>query len=156
MQAMKSILAPAMLAIMLGSGMPGAMAHDHDHSHEKSAPQKLMLKNGHKWDTDEALRQAMSRIRTEMAASQPGNQGEKVSLQQYQAMANKVNEQVAFMMQNCKLDKDADAMLHLVLADIIAGVDAMAGQNWGDARQGAKKVKHALENYATYFNHPGW
>jgi hypothetical protein len=98
----------------------------------------------------------MSRIRTEMAASQPGNQGEKVSLQQYQAMANKVNEQVAFMMQNCKLDKDADAMLHLVLADIIAGVDAMAGQNWGDARQGAKKVKHALENYATYFNHPGW
>ncbi len=146
-----------MVLVLAMFGMPGLVgAHDHDHSHEKSAPQKLMLKNGHKWATDEALRQGMSRIRAEMAASQPGNQGEKVSLQQYQAMANKVNEQLAFMMQNCKLDKDADAMLHLVLADIIAGVDAMAGQNWGDARQGAKKVKHALENYATYFNHPGW
>jgi len=156
MQVRKVILVPALLAIMLGSGVPAALAHEHGHSHEKSAPQKLVLKNGQKWATDEVLRQAMSRIRTEMAVSQPGNQGERASLQQYQAMAKKVNEQLAFVIQNCKLDKEADAMLHLVLADIIAGVDAMSGQNWGDARQGAKKVKHALENYATYFNHPGW
>lgn len=156
MQVRKAILVPALLAIMLGYGVPAALAHEHDHSHEKSAPQKLMLKDGKKWATDQSLRQAMSRIRTEIAAEQPGSQGGRVSLQQYQAMARKVNEQVAFMVQNCKLDKEADAMLHLVLADIVGGVDAMAGQNWGDARQGAKKVRHALQNYATYFDHPGW
>ncbi|PWB57876.1 MAG: hypothetical protein C3F18_03425 [Nitrosomonadales bacterium] len=154
-ETVKHILLPALLALLLGAA-PATRAHDHEHSHQEAAPQQLTLKNGHKWATDEALRQAMSRIRAEMAASQPAKQGERVPLQQYQAAARKVNEQIAFMVQNCKLDKDADAMLHLVLADIIAGADAMAGQNWGNARQGAKKITHALENYATYFEHPGW
>lgn len=153
MQAGKSILAPVLLAIMLGSGMPAALAHDHEHSHEEAVPQRLELKNGHKWATDGTLRQAMSHIRAGMAASQPA---EKATLQQYQAMAGKVNEQIAFMVQNCKLDKDADAMLHLVLADIVAGADAMAGQDRDKAQQGAKMITHALENYGAYFEHPGW
>jgi len=67
-----------------------------------------------------------------------------------------VNKQIAFMIQSCKLDKDADAMLHLVLADIIAGADALSGQDMEKAQQGAKKIVHALENYGIYFEHPGW
>ena len=60
------------------------------------------------------------------------------------------------MVKNCKLDENADAMLHLLLADIIAGADAMAGQDSSEARKGAEKIAHALENYPTYFDHPGW
>lgn len=144
-----------LLALLLGAA-PATRAHDHEHSHDEAVPQRLTLKNGHKWATDVTLRQAMSRIRAEMTASQPANQGERISLQQYQALAGKVNEQIAFMVQNCKLDKDADAMLHLVLADIVAGADAMAGQDRDKAQQGAKMITHALENYGAYFEHPGW
>ncbi|MDP2784316.1 MAG: hypothetical protein Q8O38_06950 [Sulfurimicrobium sp.] len=152
----KQILVPALLAVFLGAGVPAAHAHDHEHSHEADAPQQLTLKNGHKWATDISLRQAMSRIRAEMAASQPFIHEGKISLQQYQGLAKKVNEQIAFMVQNCKLDKEADAMLHLVLAEIIAGADALAGQDMDKAHQGAERITHALENYGAYFEHPGW
>jgi len=60
------------------------------------------------------------------------------------------------MVKNCKLDEKADAMLHLLLADIIAGADAMVLQDSSKARKGAEQIAHALENYATYFDHPGW
>lgn len=78
------------------------------------------------------------------------------TVEQAHALSQKVNEQITYMVQNCKMDSDADAMLHLVLADIIAGSDALAGQDLGKARQGAEKISHALENYGVYFNHPGW
>lgn len=152
----KRLVLPALLAVMLGTAAPAVLAHDHEHSHDEAAPQKLMLKNGHKWATDDSLRQAMSHIRAVMAAGQPSGDEDGMSLQQYQGLAGKVNEQIAFMVQNCKLDKEADAMLHLVLADIVAGADAMAGQDRDKARQGAKKIVHALENYGAYFEHPGW
>ncbi len=152
----KNILLPALLAVFLSATAPAALAHDHEHSHDEAVPQKLSLKNGHKWATDENLRQAMNHIRTEMAASQHAIHESKMSLQQYQGLAKKINDQIAFMVQNCKLDKDADAMLHIVLADIIAGADVLAGQDVSKARQGAEKIDHALKNYGTYFEHPGW
>lgn len=43
--------------------------------------------------------------------------------------------------------------LHLLLADIIAGADAMMLQN---SSNGGEKIAHALENYANYFDYPGW
>jgi hypothetical protein len=141
-----------LLALLLGAA-PATRAHDHEHSHDEATAQKLVLKNGHKWATDDSLRQAMSRIRAVMTGGRPEG---GMPLQQYQGLAGKVNEQIAFMVQNCKLDKEADAMLHLVLADIIAGADAMGGQDLSKARKGAEQVAHALENYGAYFEHPGW
>ena len=152
----KEILLPALLAMMIGAGSQTVLAHDHEHSHGESSQQQLELKNGHKWATDESLRQAMGRIRAEMTASQASINDGRMSLQQYQGLAKKMNEQIAFMVQNCKLDKEADAMLHLVLADVIAGADALSGQDMEKAQQGAKKIVHALENYGIYFEHPGW
>lgn len=148
-------LASILFLALLFNAAP-SVAHDHEHSHDDAAPQSLALKDGHKWATDDSLRQAMSGIRAVMAAGRPTGGEGGVSLQQYQALAGKVNEQIAFMVQNCKLDKEADAMLHLVLADLIAGAEAMAGRDGDKARQGAKQIAHALENYGAYFEHPGW
>lgn len=152
----KNILLPALLAVFLGATAPTALAHDHGHSHDEAVPQKLSLKNGHKWETDDSLRQAMNHIRTEMAASQHVIHEGKMSLLQYQGLAKKINDQIAFVVQNCKMDKDADAMLHLVLADIIAGADALAEPEVSKARQGAERISHALKNYGAFFEHPGW
>lgn len=147
---------PALLVVFLGAGVTDALAHDHEHSHEEAGPQRLTLKNDHKWATDGSLRQAMSSIQGEMRASHDAIHDGRMTQQQYRDLSGKVNAQISFMVQNCKLDKDADEMLHLVLADIIAGADAMAGQDTGKARQGAEKIFHALENYGSYFDHPGW
>ena len=55
------------------------------------------------------------------------------------------------------LDPKADAQLHLVIADILEGVEAMEGKAKKMKRQaGALKVGGALEKYASHFEHPGW
>ena len=57
----------------------------------------------------------------------------------------------------CKLEPKADAQLHLVIADILQGVEAMEGKAKKMKRQaGALKVAGALEKYNSYFDHPGW
>ena len=152
----KKSIATAMLAACLSVSVQVALAHDH-HAHHGVGSAQLTLNDGKKWATDDNLRQGMESIRDALAAELPAIHSGKASTGQYHALAKKVNDQITFMVQNCKLDKEADAMLHLVLTEIIAGADAMSGQKGSKAkRQGVEKIAHALEDYATYFDHPGW
>ncbi|MBS4097145.1 MAG: hypothetical protein KGZ83_09975 [Sulfuricella sp.] len=124
------------------SGIPAALAHDHhDHAAHGEERAQLKLDQGRKWPTDEVVRQGMSTLRSALKSGDA-------------KLAETVTAQVSFMTANCRLDKQADAMFHLVLADLIAGGEALQSQ---DTRpQGLEKVKHALENYGKYFSHPGW
>lgn len=130
--------------------------HSHGHAHDMEEPVQLTLNDGKKWTTDNSLRQGMGRIRDALNADLPAVHAGKATAEQYQALAQKVNDQLAFMVKNCKLEPKADAVLHLILADIIAGADILQAQQGGEAHQGAVKIVHALENYASYFDHPGW
>jgi len=157
----KKIIAILSTAALLGGGANSALAADHGHSHESHASHaqeapKLTLNNGKQWETDGNLRKGMSLIRDALAADLHAIHSGKATAQQYKALAQKTNDQLAFMVKNCKLDKNVDAMLHLVLADIIAGADAMAGKDISEARKGAEKIAEALDNYGIYFAHPGW
>jgi len=143
-------------AALLSVGVEMAWAHDHEHAHGEGGAARLTLNNGKKWTTDDKLRQGMDRIRDALAAELPAIRTGKMAAEQYRQLARKVNDQIAFMVQNCKLDRDTDAMLHLVLADITAGAHAMTGQDGSEARQGAEKIARALDSYGAYFYHPGW
>lgn len=156
----KAIRFVATTGIVLSLTVAGRVAtandHDHDHGASSGAPSVLTLKQGRKWPTDASLRQGMSGIRDAMEEPMPAIYAGKAD-SVLEIRAKRVNEQVSFMVQNCKLDKETDAMLHLVLAEIIAGAGAMEGKNKElDRRGGARKVMHALENYDRYFDHPGW
>ncbi len=153
----KKFIATLSAAALLGIGATMAVAEEHHHTHGATGAAQLTLNNGKKWTTDDNLRQGMSRIRDALAAELPAIRNSKASAAQYHALAKKVNEQVEFMVQNCKLDKDADAMLHPVLTGLLAGADAMTGQKSNKARRhGAEKIAHALESYGAYFDHPDW
>ena len=153
----KKIAATLSTFTLLSAGAGTALAQDHVHSHDKEKSAQLSLNNGKKWATDDNLRQGMSRIRDALTAELPAIHSSKASAAQYHALAKKVNEQVEFMVKNCKLDKDADAMIHLVITELIAGADAMAEKKDNKARQlGAEKIADALDNYGTYFEHLGW
>jgi len=130
--------------------------HSHGHAHDMEKPVQLTLNDGKKWTTDNSLRQGMERIRDALSAELPAIHSGKATAEQYQALAQKVNDQLAFMVKNCRLEPKADAVLHLILADIIAAADILQAQHGGEAHQGAVKIVHALENYAVYFDHPGW
>jgi hypothetical protein len=152
----KKFAATVGTATLLGLGAQPGLSQDHDHSHGAAAPAQLSLNNGQKWLTDDNLRLGVSRIRDALATELPAIRAGKITVKQYRALAQKTNEQIAFMVQNCKLEPKADAMLHLLLADISAGADAMQAIKGSEARKGAEKIEHALESYGTYFDHPGW
>jgi hypothetical protein len=128
------------------------------HEHEAPAPSaKLVLDNGKKWPTDAPLRQGMTQIRDSLQATLPAIHAGKLDNAGYQRLAGKVNADIGHIVQNCKLEPDADAMLHLVLADVISGAEIMEGKQAGTAReQGAIRIVAALNNYGAYFDHPNW
>ncbi len=154
----KKIIAILSAAALLGLGAKTALAQEHNHAHEHDAgkPALLTLNNGKKWATDDNLRQGMSRIRDALSSELPAIHSGKATAEQYRALAQKTNDQITFMVKTCKLEQKADAALHLILVDIIAGTDAMSGQDGSEALKGAEKVVHALDNYGIYFDHPGW
>ncbi len=128
--------------------------HGHDHP---GVPVKLSLDDGKKWASDEPLRKAMTNIRNTMEESLHATHEGKLSVTKYGALAKKVNGEVDYMVSNCKLEPNADAQLHLIIAEILEGVEAMEGKVKTLKRQdGAVKVIGALENYGTYFDDPTW
>jgi len=139
---------PAWIALAVAlAALPvsGARAQDHEHGHEGGA-QTLQLDHGNKWTTDAPLREAMTAIRD--ARTQPPAA--------YQALAQHIDAQIAHIVAHCKLPADADANLHVLLAQIIGGADDMRGGDPQLARGGAVRVIQALNQYPQYFDHPGW
>lgn len=154
----KRAFATVAMAVCLGLGAQAVVAEEHHHSHDHAAASaQLALNNGKKWATDDNLRKGMTGIRVALAADLPAIHDGKETAEQYRGLAKKVDEQIEFMVRSCKLDSKTDEMLHVVLNRIITGSHAMAKQKSDKGRrQGAEKIAHALEDYATYFDHPGW
>jgi len=134
------------LAIALAFAGPAAYGQaGHEHGHAADEPQ-LVLNQGKKWPTDAPLRQGMENIRSALGGGM-----------KYGALATKVSTEVAGIVQNCKLEPEADAQLHLVIADIMAGVEALEGKAKGETRRaGAEKIARALVAYGEHFDHAGW
>lgn len=128
------------------------------HRHEPGArPSTLKLKDGKKWVTDAPLRKGMENIRAAMTAALPAIHANKLSSAKYTELATKVSSEVAGIVASCKLDPQADAQLHLIIADMLSWVEAMQGKTKTAARQtSAVKILGALEKYDAYFDHPGW
>jgi hypothetical protein len=117
----------------------------------------LTLNAGQKWATDEHLRKAMGRIRDGMNPSIREIHQGRLAAPQYAALAKLASDEVAYMVANCKLEPKADAQLHVLIAAILEGADAMAGKSRQVTRQqGAAKVIGALESYGMYFDDPSW
>lgn len=99
----------------------------------------------------------MIRIRDALEARLPAIHAEKLDNAGYGALAGEVNAQITYIVQNCHLEPRADAMLHLILADVIAGAELMEGKEPATPRhEGAVRIMTALSNYGTYFDHKNW
>jgi hypothetical protein len=144
-------------ALAIGFAVHASAAQQGTHDHGPAATSGLQLNKGKKWATDEALRQRMGRIQTAVATRLSAAHAGNLTGAQYGEVAKEATAQVAYIVQNCKLEPAADAVLHVIIADILEGADAMQGKVKGSApRAGFVKVVQALDNYSTYFEHPGW
>ena len=144
-------------ASAIGCATHAGAAQQATHDHGSAATSGLQLDKGRKWSTDEPLRQGMSRIQGAVGKRLDAAHAGKLTDAQYGEVAKEVTAQVAYVVRNCKLEPAADAVLHVIIADMVTGADAMQGKVKGSApRTGFVKVVQALDNYATYFEHPGW
>ncbi|ODU58410.1 MAG: hypothetical protein ABT02_14585 [Comamonadaceae bacterium SCN 68-20] len=146
----------AALALVASSVGP-ALAQTTAHSHDAATPHKLTLNQGRKWATDEPLRAGMGRIRGLVEPQLSAAHAGKLAPAQYRELATQVETEVGGIVANCKLEPNADAMLHLVIADIGAGTDTMAGKD-PHARPvlGLIQVAQAVNQYGSHFDHPGF
>jgi hypothetical protein len=155
MKTRRTLLAVAFVtAFALGTGAPTIAADPHQHA--AGEPSKLVLDHGKKWATDEPLRKYMSEIRAALAAKQGGIHKGTLAPEDYKALGTLVEARVANIVAECKLPPAADANLHLVVAELIAGADAMQGKSKAAPAAGAVQAVRAANRYGTYFNHPGW
>ena len=150
-----ALVVTALAATFTGFAVVPARAQSH--GHDATALAKLSLDQGRKWATDAPLRDGMSRIRMlvepQLAAAHAG----KLSPAQYAALASQVETEVGGIFENCKLEPKADAVLHIVIGEIGAGTEAMAGKT-AQLRpaQGLVQVAKAVNDYAGHFDHPGF
>jgi hypothetical protein len=152
---MKTKLSIFLVALVLAaaSNIQAAETHHHHHAAE---PAKLQLNAGKKWATDAPLRQAMNDINQAMAKALPAIHKNQFGNEDYQALAATISARVGDAVAQCKLEPKADAMLHLIIADLMSGAEIMEGKSSQTRHDGAVKVLEALKSYGKYFQHPAW
>ena len=151
-----STIAIAAAAMVLALGRP-ALSQTAAHDHGAAAPHELTLNQGRKWATDAPLRAGMARIRGLVEPRIGAAHAGKLTPVQYRELATQVETEVGGIVANCKLEPKADAMLHLVIADIGAGTDSMAGKNAAAApAAGLMQVARAVNRYGSHFDDPGF
>lgn len=146
------------VAVALAATSVGpALAQTTSHSHDAATAHKLTLNQGRKWASDEPLRAGMGRIRGLVEPQLGAAHAGKLTPAQYRELATQVETEVGAIVANCKLEPKADAMLHLVIADIGAGTDTMSGRDT-KARPalGLVKIAQAVNQYGSHFDHPGF
>jgi hypothetical protein len=144
----------ASLALGLATSGPVFASTKHTHGKHSGTALELTLNHGKKWPTDAALRRGMDAMRSAMETSLERIHTGQFTSVDYAALADRLQLQVDYVTANCKLPEKADAQLHLVLAEILEGMDAM--RNGSDRSQGALRAAVALDAYGRHFNHPNW
>lgn len=155
MKTRPTLSAAALIAAVAFGAVAPALAAD-SHAHAAGAPTTLSLDHGKKWATDAPLRKSMLEIRTALAARQEGIHKGTLTPGDYKALGTAIETQVATIVAECKLEPAADANLHLIVAELIAGADAMQGKSTTKPAKGAVQAVQAVNRYGEYFDHPGW
>jgi hypothetical protein len=157
MNSLTTLLAAGAFSLSAAVLSPAVLAADeHRHGHG-AAPAKLQLDHGKKWKTDEPLRKGMASIReTVHGAPAPLHKG-TAKPEAYAEVGSRVEADVGRIVKECKLPPEADAQLHIVVAELVAGADALKTAKDGKSgRAGLLKIDGALKSYGKYFDHPGW
>ncbi len=145
------------LTLLSGSALVAAeTAHQHSqhHAEHQTSAATLSLNHGQKWVTDAPLRQSMAAIRQALASKLDAIHRRQFSPQQYQALAQLIEQEVEQIVQNCQLPEAADAQLHIVVAQLLSGAQHMKADD--KPMTGAVQVLQAVNQYGQYFDDAGF
>jgi len=131
-------------------------AHDDVHvSHAAHATQApAAAAPARQWPTDASLREGMRRIRVAVRGLEHYEHGH-MGIAQASAAVTLVDEAIAGMFADCKLEADADVALHGLLAEFIAGAEAVRTSPQVPMAKIAR-MRQALARYPQLFDDPRW
>ncbi len=157
---MKTLVFSQFLAaiLFLGCSHHSHKGHNdhHDHHHHHSGAQ-LELNDGKKWETDESLRKGMTEIKKIATENLSKVHKDSADEKAFTEIANKVDGQIQYLIKNCKLPEDADAQLHVLIAQMVGAAHKMRDSTEISAKkEGFKEIVGAVNTYGDFFNHPNW
>ena len=147
----------SLLGLALVAATPFAFAQDehaaHARGHEAHAANDAAPAPEKRWAVDAPLQAGMAKIRAAVESLSHHELGH-LDAAQVQQLATTIEEQVQYLIANCKLDPKADAALHGIIAQLLAGAQALKDAP-ADAAPVAK-LRAALADYPKYFDDPDW
>lgn len=147
----RGAIATAALLLMLASSGAWARQHQHGAGADSAKP---AINHGKQWHTDQPLRVGMAKIAALIAPLEAAPPDAKIDPGVAHTIADGIKQQVTYLVGNCKLEPKADAVLHTLIADILAGADALSGA--APSNRDAAPIRAALAQYPVLFSHPGW
>jgi hypothetical protein len=122
--------------------------------HHHGTPVLTAPSPDNRWATDEPLRRGMHAIRNAVADSLQAYHQKTLTAEQAGALANTVDENIRHMIANCKLEPEADAVLHGLIGQMAQGANRIKIDVL--AKDGLPQIAGALVRYPDYFEHAGW
>lgn len=145
------------LSTMTGTALAADAAHSHGHSHGHEVHGTMELNQGQKWETDAALRQGMGALHQIVSTGLDDAHANALAANDYKKMSDEIMTQFSYVVENCELEPEADAQLHILLGNIIQGVEVIEGKVSDEQPEdGLVKMAQALNSYGSYFDHPNW
>jgi hypothetical protein len=144
---------PLIVAASLFALPVGVRAQDHAHVPPPAAHFVPADRGDARWATDAPLRDGMRRVRQAAQALEHAEHGH-LDAAQTANVAKLIDGAVNDMITNCKLDPDADAALHGLLAKFLVG--ANAARTGKDIPAALADMQAALKRYPLLFDDPTW
>lgn len=141
--------APILILVVLASTLAASPASAHRHAAPE--PVAASAANAPRYPADAALRTAMDRVRNAVEAFEHARHGH-MGPEQVRALADHLDAQVARVFQECRLERQADASLHVLLGTLLKGSRALR-QAPGDFSP-VVAMERALADYARLFDDP--
>lgn len=111
------------------------------------------LPDGQRWETDAPLRAGMRNLREATEALHHYKMGHLDDVQRDNAV-EKIDAAIRNMIANCKLEPQADAALHGLLATFIVGANAVRAGTFGTTE--LVSMQEALAQYPQLFDDAQW
>ena len=150
-------LACVVLATASAHGLAQDHGHDHGHGHAQdhaaAASVTATSAPARRWAADANLSQGMAQVRASVEALGHAEHGH-MGPGQVVVLARTIDGYIGDILATCKLDPNADAALHGVLAQLLRGTDALKQD--GSLPAALATMRQALEQYPRLFDDPQW
>ena len=147
------ILFPLVAALALATVAAPGQAALQDHGHAEGHAAETVATPAQRWATDAPLRAGMREIGAVVEALGHYEHGH-MGPDQAALLAGQVPGHIAGIVANCRLEPEADAALHGVLAGLSQGASALATDPADLAA--IQSLRQALADYARLFDDPGF